>query len=574
MNGIVAAAWPWVEALGWSLVHFLWQGLLVGAAFGVLRAWVPRARSGVRHALGLAALAVLVACPIVTTLAIVEPFVIVDAASMTADSTVVVASRRLDAAASSVSSSWSLLMPWLVAAWFAGVGVMATRALRQWRELDVIVRRFAERHADVDALFDGLRARFGGFARVRVLVSSYIDTPTLVGWLNPVVLLPTAVVLGFPRHQLELILAHELGHLRRYDHWVNLAQVVVETLLFYHPVVHWISRDVRHSREICCDDLVLRLTRGEPREYARTLAALENLRQLAPQLAVAATGGVLVDRVRRIVGLPEKRKERRGVPLAWIGASALAVASAGIVFAPADDEAITAWQVERVRPALPHAVFERATVVPAAVAWSALSMPSIAAQEPVVDDAPASVAQDLALPSRPAFARHELDLAPAADVGFAPADVPVLPSLPQGGRSPELVHRVDPRYPDVINARSRGHVEFEFAVDGTGNVRDITVVAGDALGAFTVAARRALREWRFEPRSVVRGERYRQDFVFVDALATDRGSDEANCARGTGSHICRAPRGVSVLTESRPMPTPAAAPPIASATNVVLDRVN
>src|SRR5690606_4059756 len=153
-------------------------------------------------------------------------------------------------------------------------------------------------------MLQAVAQRFGEVGPVRVLISSRIDTPTLIGWLKPVILLPTAVAIGFPRHQLELILAHELAHLRRHDHLVNLAQVVVETVLFYHPVVHWISREVRHEREICCDQLVLRVTDEQPAEYARTLAALESMRQAPSQLALAATGGRLVDRVRRILGLP------------------------------------------------------------------------------------------------------------------------------------------------------------------------------------------------------------------------------------------------------------------------------
>src|SRR6185436_16440590 len=98
------------------------------------------------------------------------------------------------------------------------------------------------------------------------------------GWLRPGILLPAAVALGFPAAQIELILAHELGHVRRWDYVVNLVQVVIETVLFYHPVVHWISRELRHEREICCDEMVLRVTRGHPHVYARTLASLEELR--------------------------------------------------------------------------------------------------------------------------------------------------------------------------------------------------------------------------------------------------------------------------------------------------------
>ena len=182
-----------------------------------------------------------------------------------------------------------------------GVSFMIWRAVHQWRSLERIATRLAYRRAEIEEILLRVAKRFGGMPGARVLVSGFIDTPTLIGWFKPVILLPAAVVAGFPREQLELILAHELGHLRRYDHLVNLGQAVIETLLFYHPVVHWISREVRHEREVCCDNLVLRLTDSEPREYARTLAALEEVRQLAPQLSVAASGGMLLDRVRRIV---------------------------------------------------------------------------------------------------------------------------------------------------------------------------------------------------------------------------------------------------------------------------------
>ena len=127
----------------------------------------------------------------------------------------------------------------------------------------------------------------------------------LIGLIKPVILLPLSMLSGFSPHQIELIIAHELGHVRRWDYLANLVQVVIETVLFYHPVVHWISRDVRNARENCCDDLVLNLAKGNPIAYARALADLEELRHdldvVAP--ALAASGGVLLARIRRIVGV-------------------------------------------------------------------------------------------------------------------------------------------------------------------------------------------------------------------------------------------------------------------------------
>ena len=101
--------------------------------------------------------------------------------------------------------------------------------------------------------------------------------PTVIGWLKPVVLLPASALAALTPQQLEAILAHELAHIRRHDYLVNLLQTLVETLLFYHPAVWWLSRRIRIERENCCDDLAVSLC-GDPVAYAAALADLEALR--------------------------------------------------------------------------------------------------------------------------------------------------------------------------------------------------------------------------------------------------------------------------------------------------------
>jgi len=206
------------------------------------------------------------------------------------------------AAGGNVLESW---LPWLVAIWFVGASAIAIRAFNQWRRLAWLVRNATIPLADCATVLARLRARFGIRRPVRLLGSLGIDTPMLVGWLRPTILLPISMLSGFTPQQIELIIAHELGHVRRWDYLANLLQVVIETILFYHPVVHWISRDVREARESCCDDLVLALAEGSPVVYASALADLEELRLdttvAAP--ALAASGGVLLTRIRRIVGV-------------------------------------------------------------------------------------------------------------------------------------------------------------------------------------------------------------------------------------------------------------------------------
>jgi len=143
----------------------------------------------------------------------------------------------------------------------------------------------------------GLRVPF------RVVESAEVDSPTVIGWVQPVILLPIAVLAALSPAQVEAILAHELAHIRRHNYVVNLLQSVVETLLFYHPAVWWLSGRVRAEREHACDDIALAVC-GDRVEYAAALAELEAQRGRDCAPALAATQGSLAARVRRILRVP------------------------------------------------------------------------------------------------------------------------------------------------------------------------------------------------------------------------------------------------------------------------------
>jgi HEAT repeat protein len=152
--------------------------------------------------------------------------------------------------------------------------------------------------AELRTMLARIARRLGLSRPVRIAESLLVDSPAVIGWLRPVVLVPASLASGLTPLQVEAILAHELAHVRRHDYLVNLAQALVETLLFYHPAVWWISARVREEREHCCDDLAVAVC-GDGRVYAAALLSLEEHR--APRLAAAATGGALLSRIRRLV---------------------------------------------------------------------------------------------------------------------------------------------------------------------------------------------------------------------------------------------------------------------------------
>ena len=157
-----------------------------------------------------------------------------------------------------------------------------------------------------------------------------MEVPTVIGWLRPVVLLPAATLTGLSTEQMEMILAHELAHVRRNDFFVNLMQAVVETLLFYHPAVWWISHRIRVEREHCCDDVAVSVS-GKPLVYARALTRLEELRVEDAQAFVAANGGSLIGRIRRLAGT---RIESPNAPSRFVAGAALLTVLLALLIAP------------------------------------------------------------------------------------------------------------------------------------------------------------------------------------------------------------------------------------------------
>jgi uncharacterized protein (TIGR03435 family) len=175
-----------------------------------------------------------------------------------------------------------------------------------------------------------------------------IRVPTAVGWLRPYILLPVTALTGLSEAQVTAILAHELAHISRRDYLLNSLQTAVETVLFYHPAVWWVGREMRLEREHCCDDIAVAIC-GNAFEYARALAEMEEIRDRIPAPAIAANGGELLGRIRRVLG----REERASRSLGSIAAAGLllfiAGAAAGVSLYAAQEAAAPAFDVASIK---------------------------------------------------------------------------------------------------------------------------------------------------------------------------------------------------------------------------------
>jgi beta-lactamase regulating signal transducer with metallopeptidase domain len=306
---------PLVETIGWVLLHFIWQGAAVALIAAAILRLLTGQRSELRYAVALGALVVMFLLPLATfTVLLDERSAVPETSSPAAaerSPLPLIENREIIAGAEWWQLRAEAALPAVVVIWALGVVFLSLRLLSGLIAIELLARRTSELPAAVMAAASRLSDRLGIKVAVRFARSAAIEVPTVIGWLRPVVLVPASALTGLTPAQLETLLAHELAHIRRYDYFVNLLQSVVETALFYHPGVWWISKQIRAERENCCDDIVVDLY-DDPLLYARALADLEALRALPAGVALAATGGSLRERVLRLVTAPEARCSQRG----------------------------------------------------------------------------------------------------------------------------------------------------------------------------------------------------------------------------------------------------------------------
>jgi len=299
---------PAAQRLAWTLLHFLWQGALLGLAAWVAFTLLRRQRPQLRYLVGCACLLACLGSAILTYGLLVPTLQAssqsMDLATLGTHSPEIQVGpiARPEVASSDATLPWQArLQPylsWILATWAAGVLILSLRAAGGWFWL----RRLKAAATPVtEPEWLERLVRSAGLRRaVRFLESARVITPMCMGLLRPVILLPLGFFANLDPLAAEAVLAHELAHIRRLDGLVNGLQCAIEVLLFFHPAVWWISRRIRTEREHCCDDAAV-LACGDAIYYAETLSRLDELRDRPFSLALQARGGNLMERLRRLL---------------------------------------------------------------------------------------------------------------------------------------------------------------------------------------------------------------------------------------------------------------------------------
>jgi beta-lactamase regulating signal transducer with metallopeptidase domain len=318
------------QIIGWALLHSLWQGIFLAALLRGVDEFLRKSRANTRYVLACGVLLLMLTLPVLTALwdGTSTPNQIFGKTNSQANS-LDAKLESLPGTIPEISSPQNAIpvegllsrvegqiLPWLASVWMLGVLISSLSLLGSWNYTQKLKRinkssALEKYQKSLERLAKQLRVS----RPVILLESSLVRVPTVVGWLKPLILIPPSALTGMSPQQLELIIAHELAHIKRHDYLVNLFQTVVETLLFYHPAAWYASRKIRSERENACDDLAVAVSGGKAADYARALAKLERLRKSAPTLAMAADGGgdggSLIYRIRRLIGAEETPPAKR-----------------------------------------------------------------------------------------------------------------------------------------------------------------------------------------------------------------------------------------------------------------------
>ena len=333
------------NGIGWALIHFLWQGTLIGIFAAAVLLAIPRSFSQVRYIFSLGSLLLCLVTFIATAVLVTESHssFIAAASEDTAFNQVaaehdVLGALDLAFAANESTDQQKFLglisvrtdSPIATAvaiAWLFGMGILAIRFTRFWlcsRRLQRCETKPLNEHWT--QVFNSLKNTLGVPQTVRILESALAETPMVVGWLKPVILIPTSAFTTLNEDELALICAHELAHIKRLDHLANLVQGIIEIVLFFHPVTWWLSHQVRNEREHCCDQTTL-TTQTNPTILANALLKLESMRathHIHIPAQLSASGGNLMKRITRLFDARSMTNTRTHL---WQAPIALAIGS-------------------------------------------------------------------------------------------------------------------------------------------------------------------------------------------------------------------------------------------------------
>lgn len=307
------------SALGWTLVHIIWQGFAIALILGVVLRLLGNSSSQIRYLISIMSLVMILGLSIYNFTASYKREIKVEKQTLTSNpdtETTIINQDALLQVLEPNSFFWQSVInrfkridtyfPILVNIWLAGVCIFMLKFMVGLLYIQRIKSRSASiiKQDWIDR-FRKIERKLSVRKRIRYLESTIVKVPAVLGYLKPVILIPAGMLTGIPENQIEAIVAHELAHIRRNDFLVNILQSFIEMIFFFHPAVWYISSQIRTERENCCDDIAITLCDGSL-TYAKALVSIQELYPGKIYSAVAFSGQKrkLLNRIKRVIMSP------------------------------------------------------------------------------------------------------------------------------------------------------------------------------------------------------------------------------------------------------------------------------
>ncbi len=318
-----------VEAFGWMILHSLWQGAIISVILGLMMIATRKFSAKSRYFIAIVAMLFMPGTAIYTFVRHYTPERAVETVQLSAvrtetaitDVSIEMAEKETSSVTQPAAEKGISVkirsyrkyfyqnIPLIVTLWLLGMLVFALKFLGGLAYTQRL------KHYRVESVSDKWQQTFSRLAEmlklnkaVRILQSTLVKVPMVVGYFKPVVLIPVSAFTGLSPKQLEIIILHELAHIVRRDYIINILQSVVEIIFFYHPAVWWMSKIVRAEREHCCDDIAIEKS-GDSVNYARALANIQEQILVNENLAMAIGGSSnnLIKRIKRLLNQPNMK---------------------------------------------------------------------------------------------------------------------------------------------------------------------------------------------------------------------------------------------------------------------------
>ncbi len=560
------------EQVGWTLVHFLWQGTLIALGYLIITRALHKNQLISKYWVGMAAIVLTLLVPALGLLSRIQQTASIPLIDQPAFLALTALPQTGVAQVSPVTLFIYLIdqaMPYLVSAWLLAVSLISVKLFKSWLDLQKIKAHAVQPLPPALQRFvDKALLRLKLHKKLQARLTDKLSIPAAFGHFKPIVLFPVALINQLPQDQIEAIILHELCHIKRRDFLHNLLQLITETLFFFHPMIKWMNADIRNTREQCCDQMVLSLDTN-PMVYARALtnvASLHHQENANFRIQVAFNDGQLLQRIKTLLHNKNKRSGAYYIlPLLLLAVylySVLALSGnqgqdLGHGALQNTGVSLQRESKSRVQPFYitdPGVFSYNRPTTPVDSVRSAGAASSQTATGAVVAN---SATSDLSEPLDPKNyieydfnrARPELQLMTQVetprtvgmnflpDFGSAKTRGNDTPTL-----NPVLKRYVDPVYPVRLRKMHMESTVFvNFRISDSGRVYDVDIRSQNKLLVFNQAIKDAMRQWLFEPESLTTSNlqrTYQRIFTFqLDGTA------EGLCYMpGTGSNIKKPPR--------------------------------